>query len=188
MLGHGPIRLFHVLRGLSRERTPEHEAEVADALAYWAAAYDPDFTLSRGAERTQGERSPALDFDALILEGAWAYISSPDLRPIVLTHAVTAPRAIRELLPWLDSAGQQLALGVAAALSEQIRTPYGAPRPELPPVRPDRDELIERAIASGDDHAIKLTEACLDQFERHPEPVYLAVADDVTRRLRAEWL
>jgi hypothetical protein len=37
---------------------------------------------------------------------------------------------------------------------------------------------------SGDDHAIKLTEACLRQYERQPEAVYLAVADDITHRLR----
>ncbi|MBV8084874.1 MAG: hypothetical protein JO247_08660, partial [Chloroflexi bacterium] len=179
MLGHGPIRVFHVLRALSDERTPEREDEVADALAYWAVAYDRAFALGEAEEPEP---------DSLVLEGAWAYISRPDLRPIVLTHAVTAPRAIRELLPWLDDAGRQLALRVAASLSEQIRTPYRAPRPELPSNRLSRDELIERAIASGDDHAIKLTEACLDQFERDPAPVYLAVADDVTRRLRADWL
>ncbi|MBV8084839.1 MAG: DUF4243 domain-containing protein [Chloroflexi bacterium] len=181
MLGHGPIRLFHVLRGLGVMITAERVAELGDALAYWAAAYDRDFAGPSSAM----EVGP---YDQLILEGAWAYIARPDSRPIVLTHAVTVPRAIRELRTWLSPENGRQALGVATCLSRQIRQPYQALRPELAAVRPGRDELIERAIASGDDHAIKLTEACLSQYERQPEPVYLAVADDVSRRLRADWL
>jgi hypothetical protein len=122
--------------------------------------------------------------DDLILDGAWAYAARPDYRPIVLAHAVTAPRAIRELLPWLGPEDRALAVDVARNLSERIRAPYRAPMPEVADAAArSADSLIDQACVSGDDHAIKLTEACLEQYQRQPAAVYLAVADDITRRL-----
>ncbi len=40
----------------------------------------------------------------------------------------------------------------------------------------DADGLVERAIATGDEHAIKLTEACLREPAAHPHPAFLAAA------------
>jgi hypothetical protein len=182
MLGHGPIRLFHVLRGLSDDVTSVRLQELSDALAYWAMAYDREFQFSRGSA---GSPDPVTErvFDDLILQGAWAYAARPDFRPIVLTHAVTAPRAFRELLPWLSEDDCCVALDVAVALSEQIRAPYLAPPPVIGDGQREAGRLIDQACLSGDDHAIKLTEACLEQFERQPETVYLVIADDISRRL-----
>ena len=39
-----------------------------------------------------------------------------------------------------------------------------------------KDELIERAIACGDEHAIKFTEVCLREHALNPDPAFLAAA------------
>ena len=49
----------------------------------------------------------------------------------------------------------------------------------------DQDELIERAIACGDEHAIKFTEVCLREHALNPDPAFLAAADHAIRMLSA---
>jgi hypothetical protein len=50
------------------------------------------------------------------------------------------------------------------------------------PPAPSTDELIDRAIASGDEHAIKLTEAALRSFARCSDPSLLLAASDACAR------
>src|ERR1700751_5307039 len=54
----------------------------------------------------------------------------------------------------------------------------GEVNPEpLPTVTlPAREELADRAVRTGDEHAIKLTEACLRLHAETPDPVYLHAA------------
>ena len=40
------------------------------------------------------------------------------------------------------------------------------------------EDLIDSAVATGDEHAIKFTEACLREHALNPKPVYLAAARD----------
>jgi len=47
----------------------------------------------------------------------------------------------------------------------------------------DVDALIERAVATGDEHAFKFTDACLGEWRLRRNPVYLAAAEDVLGRL-----
>ena len=48
-----------------------------------------------------------------------------------------------------------------------------APREE------NEDELVDRAIAHGDEHIIKFTEACLSRHTLGQSPVYYAAVDHV---------
>ena len=41
---------------------------------------------------------------------------------------------------------------------------------------PSRDSVTDRAVATGDEHAIKLTEACLRLHAESPDPVLLHAA------------
>jgi hypothetical protein len=43
--------------------------------------------------------------------------------------------------------------------------------------------LIDRALATRDEHAIKFTEACLREHALNPKPVYLQAAWDAVGRL-----
>ncbi len=45
------------------------------------------------------------------------------------------------------------------------------------------DELVDRAIANADEHAIKFTEACIHEYALNPKPVYLAAAAHAIERL-----
>jgi hypothetical protein len=59
-------------------------------------------------------------------------------------------------------------------------------RTRVPPIEgpdPRREELVERAIATGDEHSIKFVEACLREHALNPKPVYLAAARDAVARL-----
>jgi len=47
----------------------------------------------------------------------------------------------------------------------------------------DRDDLIDQAVGTNDEHAIKFTEACLRQYEQLTDPVFLLAAEDVGIRL-----
>jgi hypothetical protein len=48
-----------------------------------------------------------------------------------------------------------------------------------------QEELADRAIAHGDEHVIKLTEACLAEDRHCPDPVYRVLAEAMLRRLPA---
>ncbi len=96
---------------------------------------------------------------------------------ITFIHAVTGPSAIRLLLPYLPPEaspnmlryGWQTAAALYAAFANAA--PAAAEDDEI-----DRDELIDRAVATGDEHAIKFAEACLREHALNPKPVYLAAA------------
>jgi hypothetical protein len=47
----------------------------------------------------------------------------------------------------------------------------------------DAATLVERAVANGDEHAIKLAEACLREDKLSARPVYRLAAQDALSRL-----
>ena len=116
---------------------------------------------------------------------AAVYVENPSRRYIIaFIHAVTAPSAIRLMLPSLsDEAkhgilryGWQLAAGIYAAFGETlIKTNAKA--------TDSKENLIDRAVHNGDEHAIKFTEACLREYALNPKPVYLLAARMVSDEL-----
>ncbi len=110
--------------------------------------------------------------------------SVPPGSVITFIHSVTGPSAVRLLLPYLDPLARAAALryawqGAAAMYSGFSSVPPSAPGGEVP----KRDDVIERAIATGDEHAIKFTEACLREHALNPRPVYLIAAQHAVRLL-----
>ncbi len=104
---------------------------------------------------------------------------------ITFVHAVTGPSAARLLLPYADAAGtralMRYAWQAAAALYVAMGDRLSGPLPESAPI--DAATLIERAVANGDEHAIKLAEACLREDKLNPRPVYRLAAQDALGRL-----
>jgi hypothetical protein len=95
--------------------------------------------------------------------------------PIAMVHAVTAPTAARSVLPLLPAeiardTYDRLRQTGAALVS--VYSSGAAPRPLPGGQPPTMDDLIDRAIATGDEHAIKLTEACLRLHVEHPDPLF----------------
>ena len=105
---------------------------------------------------------------------------------IAFVHSVTGPSSLRPMLPHLSEATAHAALGyawqAAAAMYATFATSADLPRVDDAKIR-DIDELIDRAIASGDEHAIKFTEVCLREYALSPDPAFLAASEHAIRML-----
>jgi hypothetical protein len=100
---------------------------------------------------------------------------------IAFVHAVTGPSAVRPLLPYLRDTTAHAALAYAWQTAAAMYATFGT-RADLGRIEtdeakvPGEDALIERAVACGDEHAIKFTEVCLREHAFNPDPAYLAAA------------
>jgi len=98
------------------------------------------------------------------------------LGAIVFVHGVTSVAALANLLPHLSDATARTALRYAWQAGCGLYAAFGsAPEPasEIAP-REDADALIDRAVAHGDEHAIKFAEACLGDPARRASPLFRA--------------
>ena len=48
---------------------------------------------------------------------------------------------------------------------------------DIEPYDDDEERLVDLAIANGDEHVIKFTEACLCRHALNPSPAYLAAVE-----------
>jgi hypothetical protein len=104
---------------------------------------------------------------------------------IAFIHCVTGPRAVRNLAPHVKPAtaaaaarcAWQAAAGLYAAFSvNNASTEAKAGGINL-------DDLIDGAVANGDEHAIKFAEACIGEHALNPKAVYLDAASDALKKL-----
>jgi hypothetical protein len=124
--------------------------------------------------------------DALAVGGARAYLRNAPQSPIALIHAITAPLALELVLPWLAAEDRDAALGYAWQAVASIHVAYALDRSGSLPEDAETasaEELVDRALASGDEHAIKVTEAALRSHARSGESVLLLAAADASARL-----
>jgi Questin oxidase-like len=101
------------------------------------------------------------------------------LTAIVFVHGVTSVAALGNLLPYVDDATGRAALRFAWQTGCALYATFGsrpAPQQEVAAPRDDADTLVDMAIAHGDEHAIKFTEACLRHNASNPSPAYAAAA------------
>jgi hypothetical protein len=138
------------------------------------------------AGRVAVSGDPAAFFSDLTETFAHVYLQNATPgKVITFVHAVTGPSAARLLLPYADAAGtralMRYAWQAAAALYVAMGDRASGALPEDDPV--DTGTLVERAVANGDEHAIKLTEACLRESALHPRPVFRLAAQDALSRL-----
>jgi hypothetical protein len=109
---------------------------------------------------------------------------------IAFVHAVTGPSALRPFLPYLRDGTTHAALAYAwqsaAAMYATFGTQADLSRGYRGEVKAGgEDELIDRAIACGDEHAIKFTEVCLREHALNPDPAFFAAADHAIHMLSA---
>jgi hypothetical protein len=106
---------------------------------------------------------------------------------IVFIHGITSVAALRSLLPHLPEDVARQATRYAWQSSAALYAAFGS-APVSPgdvePPRESRETLIDMAIACGDEHAIKLTEACLREHALNPSSAYLAAARHALGALR----
>jgi len=117
---------------------------------------------------------------------AAVYLASvPPGSVITFLHGVTGPAAVRTLLPYLPPDERTRLLRYTWQACASFASSNGfksAPRPSSDPL-PSRDDLADRAIATGDEHAIKFTDACFREHALNPRPVYILAAKDGVTRL-----
>jgi hypothetical protein len=110
----------------------------------------------------------------------------PPVATIAFVHGVTGPAALRKIAPHVRPETARAALPFAWQAAAGIYSAYARRDNPMPPARESRQtpaELAERALANGDEHAIKFTEALLAEHALRPDPAYLAAAEDAVARL-----
>jgi hypothetical protein len=142
---------------------------------------------------------PAADDDTALddLIGAAARVlAARDDAPIAFCHAVTAPAAVRLVLPVLPPGLRRPTVAVAWQVVGAIVAAFASPRRPAesspagssplgssPAAGEDGDELAAHAVAHGDEHVIKLTEAALREHARTTDPTLLVAARRFRERL-----
>lgn len=94
------------------------------------------------------------------------FIANASTAAVGFVHTVTAPSALRTLAPHLSAETTEAAMRYvwqtcAAIYATYGRVDSGALLGVCEPQPFDREDLIERAIATRDEHMIKFAEACL---------------------------
>jgi hypothetical protein len=112
-----------------------------------------------------------------------AVLRYPDIahgNPVMPVHSATAPTAILRCLPALDAglwAPSAAAAWDAAAALTAIYTPSGPASPGPGTAVPGTiDEVFARAVAHGDEHAIKFADTAAEVYERTGNPAAIAAA------------
>jgi hypothetical protein len=115
----------------------------------------------------------------------------PDIFPIPLVHTITAPAAMRVMLQYVPDEYHAASFAamwktVGALLSafapdpkpEEIALAVDSEQPALAP-----QELGERAVENGDQHALKLAEAAIREYTARPDPRYLLLTERLFGKL-----
>jgi hypothetical protein len=116
------------------------------------------------------------------------YLANSSSSLIAAVHEVTGMATLQVLSPYLEVESRTQALRYAWQASSALHVMFDTEVPKDMPQSPvpGRDELIERAIASGDEHAIKLTEVCLRDPQSSRANLYHYAALDAIRHFQEE--
>jgi hypothetical protein len=190
-------------QALPRSDTPGPQRPVAEALAQvprlpvedrrrgliadGLRALDafPAFAPVAGLANLGGD--PGRVISALCGAMAGVYLAHTPAGLITLLHGVTGASAVRLLVPHLSPATTAVVLrntwhAAAALYAVSATSPPGEP-PAGQDKPLDRDGHVEEALAARDEHAIKMTEACLREDAIAPRAVFGRAARDACRRL-----
>ncbi len=149
-----------------------------------AVVADPSFARAASMADTSGRPASFLsDVTETFAISARSRVTAENA--IALVHSITGPSAVRLLLPFLDEGAARDLARYAWQGAAAISAGFAGASPETPPEREpiSRETLVDRALATGDEHAIKLAEACLRENEASPRPAFLAAAGEVVRIL-----
>jgi hypothetical protein len=159
---------------------PDRRNQVGNIAASLAALDDmPEFAPSLGLIDTSGELAPLVA--ELTEVFARVYLANAhDIRTtIAFIHGVTSPAALGNIARVTSERTARGTLRYAWQSGCSLYACYGGATAAIDRVDPrdeDADEVTDRAVAHGDEHVIKFTEACLSRHALGPSPVYLAAA------------
>lgn len=137
-----------------------------DGLTGFGGALDRYEPATSPSPAVGNDAACNVTLDELISAAARVLIARPDA-PIAFCHAITAPAAIRLVLPYLDLAQRWPSVAAAWQILGAVVAAF-APLPgndglqwQPDQLAPGREVLLQRVQDSGDEHVIKLTEATL---------------------------
>jgi hypothetical protein len=147
--------------------------------------------LSDALEGWGPEHVDETALDQLVACTARVLLSRRDAQ-IAYCHAVTAPAAIRMILPVLPADQRRKSIAAAWQVAAAIISSFDSAWSPVEPVDADeriddRERLAIAAVEHGDEHVIKLTEACLRQFELTGDHALLVAADRFRHRIEPRW-
>ena len=169
---------------------PRERRRYAGSIASSLQALDefPEFAPAIGLIGVSGDPSRLISeltetFARVYLANARDFLSA-----LVFIHGVTSAAALRNMIPYLGAQTARDAARFAWQAGCALYATFGrtpAPASEIEPPRESNDTLIDMAIANGDEHAIKFTEACIREDAINPSPAYLAAARHAIDMLRS---
>jgi len=145
---------------------------VLDSHAPFAAAIGR-FDATRPARAAISDLSEA--FARVFVANAQDTLSA-----IVFVHGITSAAALREIAPHVPADAVPVLLAYAWQAGAALYATFGTAPPQAGAIEPPAGNgqgWLDRAVASGDDHAIKGVAACLAEHAIAPSPAYLAAAD-----------
>jgi hypothetical protein len=102
------------------------------------------------------------------------------LTTIVFIHGVTSLAALGSIIPEVSDRTARAGLRYAWQSACGLYACFGgnmAMAQDIEKREHDEDDLVDRALANGDEHVIKFTEACLRRHALGPSPAYFAAVD-----------
>jgi hypothetical protein len=143
----------------------------------------PEFAPVIGLVDTGGAAAPLLAEQSEVFARVCLANAHNIPTAIAFIHGVTSHAALGNLLPHLSAAAARDALRHAWQTGCGLYACYGsgaAMAEDAEPQDEDWGALVERAIAHGDEHVVKFTEACLSRNAVAPSPVYAAAAKRIS--------
>jgi hypothetical protein len=118
-------------------------------------------------------------------------LAHPDQFPVPLIHGVTAPAALRLMLQYLPEHLHTASFLAVWQADAALLSCFAPPRASEIAARPaagevetlEPAELAARAVEHGDEHAIKLTEACLREYALRPDERYLLLPERMLAKI-----
>ncbi len=186
-----------VRRDPSGRTLPPREAIAAIAVSPTIGRGTGNITAALASLAEEGFAPPLIDFSGdaanrlteLSELFARVYLANAhDIRTaIAFIHGVTSLAALANLSPHISEAATRAALPYAWVTGCALYACFGGGRAfaeDVAPAAEDPDSLIDRALANGDEHVIKFTEACLARNAASPSPAYPAAAFHVSEIIR----
>jgi len=162
---------------------PEAERRFAGTIVSSLEALADHAPFARAIDLLDAEGDPARRLSEVTETFARVFLANArdSLGAIVFAHGVTCAAAVRSLLPLLEGEAARGAVRYAWQAGCALYAAFGVRPPAdedagAPPAAAAADDLADRAVAHGDEHAIKLAEACLREHALRPSPAYLRAA------------
>jgi hypothetical protein len=176
-----PYAAYDALPAVPRQtgRVAERFGQLAE-MAAWPASV----AALRPADSPAEVRNRLAD---LVAVATLRYLTHGHASPVLLVHTATAPNAVLHTLPALPDDLWRPSLHAVWTTSAAVYAAYGQgqglPRGTLPdaPDGPEAvAEVLDRAVAHGDEHVIKFTDTAAEVYTRTGDPDALAAAVRIT--------